>query len=52
MNRTMRDIDLPEFVTLDEFVNLHYIVKSHAKQDSSWAAEIEKVVDLVPGQVQ
>jgi hypothetical protein len=48
----MRDIGLPEFDTADEFVDLHDIVKSHVKQDSSWAEEIAKVVDMAPGQVQ
>jgi hypothetical protein len=52
INRAMRDIDLPEFGTPDDFVDLRDIVKSHAEQDSSWAAEIEKVADMVPGQVQ
>jgi hypothetical protein len=31
---------------------LHDIVKQHAEQDSSWTAEIEKVANMVPGQVQ
>jgi hypothetical protein len=37
INRAMRDIDLPEFGTPDDFVDLRDIVKSHAEQDSSWA---------------
>jgi hypothetical protein len=45
----MRDIDLPEFDTPDDFVDLCYIVKSHAEQDSSWVAEIANVTDMVPG---
>jgi hypothetical protein len=52
INRAMRDIGLPEFGTPDDFVDLRDIVKSHAEQDSSWAVEIEKVADMVPGQVQ
>jgi hypothetical protein len=48
----MRDIGLPEFGTPEDFVDLHDIVKLHAEQDSSWNAEIEKVMNMVPGQVQ
>ena len=51
INGVMRDIDLPEFDTPDDFVDLHDIVKLHAEQDSSWDAEIEKVANMVPGQV-
>jgi hypothetical protein len=40
----MRDIGTP-----NDFVDLHDIVKSHAKQDSSWAAEITKVEDMALG---
>jgi hypothetical protein len=52
INRAMRDIGLPEFGTPEDFVDLHDIVKLHAEQDSSWTAEIEKVANMVPGQVQ
>jgi hypothetical protein len=48
----MRDIDLPEFGSSDDFVDLHDIVKLHAEQDSSWAVEIKKVANMAPGQVQ
>jgi hypothetical protein len=48
----MRDISLPEFDTSNDFFDLRDIVKSHAEQDSSWAEEIEKVVDMVPGKVK
>jgi hypothetical protein len=48
----MRDIGLHEFDTLDDFVDLRDIVKSHVEQDSSGAAEIEKVADMVPGKLQ
>jgi hypothetical protein len=48
----MRDIDLPELGTPDDFVDLRDIVKSHAKQYSSWAEEIEKVADMAPWKVQ
>jgi hypothetical protein len=48
----MRDINLPEFGTLDDFFDLCDIDKSHAEKDSSWAAKIENVADMVPGQVR
>jgi hypothetical protein len=48
----MRDIGLLEFVTLNDLVDLHDIVKLHVEQDSLWAIKIEKVVNLAPGQVQ
>jgi hypothetical protein len=48
----MRDIDLPEFDTPDDFVDLHDIVKLHAKQDSLWVAEIVKVANMAPCQLQ
>jgi hypothetical protein len=52
INRAMRDIDLLEFGTPADFVDLRDIVKSHAEQDSSWDAEIEKVADMVLEKVQ
>jgi hypothetical protein len=52
INRVMRDIGLPEFGAPEDFVDLHDIVKLHAEQDSSWTMEIEKVENMVPGQVQ
>jgi hypothetical protein len=48
----MKDIVLPELGTPDDFVDLHDIVKNHAKQDSSWAEEIDKVTDMAPVQVR
>jgi hypothetical protein len=47
----MRDIGLPEFITPEDFVELHEIVKQHAEQDSLWTAEIAKVENMEPGQV-
>jgi hypothetical protein len=52
INRVMKEIGLPEFGTLDEFVDLQDIVESHVKKDSSWAERLEKVTDIAPGQVQ
>jgi hypothetical protein len=52
INQVMKDIGLPEFGTPDDFVDLRDIVKSHTEQDSSWAEEIAKVTDTVPGQVR
>lgn len=48
----MRDIDLPEFGTLDDFVDLHDIVKLHVEKNSSLDEEIEKVENMTPGQVE
>jgi len=48
----MRDIGLPKFGTPKEFVDFHDIVKLHTEQDSSWAKEITKVIDVVLGQVR
>jgi hypothetical protein len=52
INRAMRDIDLLEFVTPDDFVDLRDIVKLYVKQDSSWAVEISRMVNMAPGKVQ
>jgi thioesterase domain-containing protein len=52
INREMRDIDLLEFGSHENFVDLHDIVKQHAEQDSSWTADIEKVANMALGQVQ
>jgi hypothetical protein len=48
----MRDIGFPEFGAPKDFVDLHEIIKLHAEQDSSWIEKIEKVENMVPGQVQ
>jgi hypothetical protein len=48
----MKGIDLPEFGSLEDFVDLHDIVKQHAEQDSAWTTDIEKVASMAPGQVQ
>jgi hypothetical protein len=52
INREMKGIDLPEFGSPEDFVDLHDIVKRHAEQDSTWTTEITKVASMVPGQVQ
>jgi hypothetical protein len=52
INKAMKDIGLPEFGTLDDFNNLHDIVKSHIEQDSAWAEEVAKVTDTTSGQVR
>jgi hypothetical protein len=51
INWVMKDIRIPQFCTPDDFVDLRDIVKSHTKQDSSWAKEIAKVTDTTPGRV-
>jgi hypothetical protein len=48
----MRDIDLSEFITPDDFVDLCDIVNFNAKQDSSWVVEITRVEKMAPIQVQ
>jgi hypothetical protein len=48
----MKDIALPEFGSPEDFLDLHDIVKQHAEQDLAWTAEIEKVVNMVPRQVE
>jgi hypothetical protein len=48
----MKDIDLPKFGSPKDFVNLHDIVKKHAKKDSAWTREIAKVESMAPVQVQ
>jgi hypothetical protein len=52
INRGMTNIDLLEFGSPNNFVDLHDIVKQYAEQDSSWTAEIEKVANMAPGQVK
>jgi hypothetical protein len=52
INKEMKDIGLSKFSMPDEFVDLRDIVKSHTKRDSSWAEELAKVSNTVPGQVR
>jgi hypothetical protein len=48
----MKDINLPKFGSPEDFVDLHDIVKKHAKKDSAWKREIAKVESMAPVQVQ
>jgi hypothetical protein len=52
INKAMKDIGLPEFGMLDDFVDLRDIVKLHTEGDSLWAKEIAKVTDAAQGQVR
>jgi hypothetical protein len=52
INQEMKGIDLLEFGSPKDFVDLHDIVKKHAEQDSTWTTEIAEVASMVPGQVQ
>jgi hypothetical protein len=52
INWEMKGIDLPKFVSFEDFVNLHDIVKRHAKKDSAWQLEIIKVESMEPGQIK
>jgi hypothetical protein len=47
----MENIDLPEFIPLENFVDLHDIVKQHSKKDSEWEEEILQISSMTPGQV-
>jgi hypothetical protein len=48
----MKGIGLPKFVSFEHFVDLHVIVKRHAKKDSAWELEITKVASMELGQIQ
>jgi hypothetical protein len=48
----MKDIGLPEFISPEDFVDLHDIVKKHAEQDSAWTVEIAKVASMALEQIQ
>jgi hypothetical protein len=48
----MKDVGLPEYGTLNMFINLNKIIKLCAEQDALWAEECERVIDAKPGQVQ
>jgi hypothetical protein len=45
-------ISLPKFVSSEDFVDLHDIVKRNAKKDSAWELEITKVASMEPSQIQ
>jgi len=45
----MKDIDLREFGSPKDFVDLHDIVKRHAEHDSAWEVEIVQVASMTPG---
>ena len=38
INQEMKKIDLPEFGTLEDFFDLHDIVKQHEEKDLAWEA--------------
>jgi hypothetical protein len=42
----MKDIKLPEFGTLDEFIDIRDVLKVYAEQDSLWIEECAKVADV------
>jgi hypothetical protein len=48
----MKAISLPKFVSFEDIVHLHDIVKLNAKKDSAWELEITKVASMEPGQIQ
>jgi hypothetical protein len=48
----MRNIDLPEFGPLEDFVNLNSIVKQHEEKDLEWEENILEISSMIPGQVK
>jgi hypothetical protein len=48
----MKDIELLEFGTPENFVDLRDIVESHTKQDLLLAKELTNMTDAITGQVQ
>jgi hypothetical protein len=48
----MKEAELPEFGTLDNFIDLSNVVKLHAKQDALWTKELAKIVDVKPGKLR
>jgi hypothetical protein len=51
INQEMKDIVLPKFDIPEDFVDLHDIVKRHAKNDLVWEVEITQVEIMTLGQV-
>jgi hypothetical protein len=47
----MKDIGLPEFISPEDFVDLHDIVKRNEKHDSTGEVEIVQVESVTPCQV-
>jgi hypothetical protein len=47
----MKKIDLPEFGSLENFSDLHDIVKQHTKKDLAWEPKISQISSMTPGQV-
>jgi hypothetical protein len=52
INWEMRNIDLLEFGPLEDFVDLHDIVKKHEEQDLAWEVEISNISSMILGQVK
>jgi hypothetical protein len=52
INLEMKGINLPEFVSPEDFVDLHNIVKRHEEQDSTWIMEIAHVASMALGQIK
>ena len=48
----MKDIGLPNFDTLDTFIDLSDMVKFHAEKDLICIEELTKMTNARPGQVQ
>jgi hypothetical protein len=52
IDQEMKSIGLSEFGSLEDFVDLHDIVKIHAEQNLVWTTDITKVASMAPRQVQ
>ena len=48
----MKDARIPEFSTLDNFIDLSDVVKLHVEQDALWTEEFAKIADARPRQVR
>ena len=52
INKVMKDIKLPEFDNLSEFMDIRNMLKMYAEQDSLWDEECVKVADARSRQVR
>jgi hypothetical protein len=52
IKKIMKDVELPEFSTPDNFIDLNNVVKMHAEEDALWTEEFTKIADAKPGQVR
>ena len=48
----MKEEELPDFGTPDNFIDLNNVVKMHAEKDTLWTEEFTKIADAKPGKVR